>query len=144
MKSSFKKHDGSEIELEVILTPEEFGDYWNLEMKSALENVEIKGFRAGSAPKDLAEKAIDKEKVFEVAVNSAVKDSLEDIKTQNNWVLVDKPKVEVLEANPPQLSGKIDAGLKFKARLVLFPEVRLPDYKAITKKVLEKENKELT
>src|SRR3989344_9167837 len=139
-KSSFKKLPGSKIELEITLTPLEFKDYHDREYEEAIRKVEIKGFRPGTAPKELADKAIDKEKIFDVAAREAVPNSLNEIKDKEGWSLIDAPKIEILEAAP---TG--DVGLKYKAELVIFPDVRLPDYKKIAAKIFsEKEEIAIT
>lgn len=119
------------MEAEVVLEHQEFLEYYQPVHDAALSGVQLKGFRPGGAPKDLAEKAINKEKVFEESVNKAVRDSLQEITKENNWQLIDQPKVEVLETNP-----QANQGLKLKVTLTVFPEVQLGNYQKIVKKVL--------
>ena len=77
MKSSFKKIPGSKIEVEVVLDQSDFKPYWDSAFESAMSKVELKGFRPGTAPKELAEQAVDKDKVFEEAARDAVRFSLD-------------------------------------------------------------------
>lgn len=119
------------IEIEAILDHPEFLEYYQPVYDQALASVHLKGFRPGTAPKEMAEKAVDKEKVFNEAATKAVRDSLQDINQENSWQLVDQPKVEITETNP-----QANLGLKFKATLTVFPEVKLGDYKKIVKKIL--------
>lgn len=127
MKHTFKKLPDSIVELEVILDHEEFLNYWQPVYDSALSGVHLKGFRPGTAPKEMAEKAVNNEAVFSEAVNKAARDSLKEISQENDWQLIDQPKVEVLDS---------EKGLKFKATLTLFPEVKLGNYEKVVKKVL--------
>lgn len=140
MDIKFKKVKGSKIEIEGVLLPEEFNEYWQIELNAATASVQIKGFRPGSTPKEMAEKAVNKEKIFEDAINSAVRDILEEKSHENHWVIIDRPKVEVLEANPVFLKKEKDnaPGLKFKAEITVLPDVELPDYKKIAKEFLAK------
>lgn len=126
MKYTSKKLPNSVVEVEVVLEHKEFLNYYQPVYDAALSAVHLKGFRPGTAPKEMAEKAVDKEKVFNEAVSKAVRDNLQEITKENNWQLVDQPKIEVLES---------EQGLKFKATIVVFPEVKLGDYKKIAKKV---------
>lgn len=137
MKSNYKKLPSSVIELEVNLDQKEFEPYWQSVYEKALSEVEIKGFRKGTAPKELADQVINKDKVFEEAAKNAIRFSLDEISKENNWTIIDRPVIEILESDPTA-SG----GLKYKANLVIFPEIKLGDYKKIAKKVL-KEKREV-
>lgn len=131
MKYTSKKLPNSVVELEAILDHKEFLNYYQPVYDQAVSAVELKGFRPGAAPKDLSDKAIDKEKVFNEAAVRATRDSLKEITAENSWQLINQPMVEVLETNP-----KDNIGLKFKATITVFPEVKLGNYKKIAKKVL--------
>ncbi len=128
MKSSFKKQPSSIIDLEVSLDSKEFNVYWQTIYDRALENVAIKGFRPGAAPRELADKAIDKEAVFHKAAEEAVRASLNELSEDNHWTIIDQTKIELTEADP-------EKGLKYKAELTVFPEIELGNYKKIAKKV---------
>src|SRR3989344_3162997 len=132
-KSTLKKLPGSKIELEVILDREEFQSYWQTAYDRALSQIHLKGFRPGTAPKELADQAVDKEKVFQEATTGSVRWSLDKIIQENNWTIIDKPKIEVDEYK---------LGLKYKAILTIFPEIQLGNYKKIAKKFFS-EKKEI-
>ncbi len=134
MKSTLKETAGSIVEGDVVLSAEEFSEYWDLAYDAALENVSIAGFRKGSAPRELAAKAIDVHAVFERAADRAVRSSLAEIGEDNEWRIIDGPSVEVLEASPKQ--DKKDAGFTYRARFTIFPRVDLGDYKKIAARVL--------
>lgn len=135
MKSSFKKFPGSKIELEVSLDQKEFLPYYQAAYDAALKNVHLKGFRPGTAPKDLADAGVDKEKVFNEAAKNAIRWSLDEVSKDNEWTLVDSPKITVEDSK--------DLGIVYKAELTLFPEIKLGNYKKIAKKILG-EKKEQT
>jgi trigger factor len=138
MKSSFKKQSGSQVIIEVNLDPGEFDVYWQAAYQRATSSVRVKGFRPGSAPKELAGQAIDREKVFEEAVRAAVRDNIDEIAEEEQWTIIDSPKVEVLEAAPvgDRSSG---AGLRYRADVTIFPNVSLGDYQSIAKRVLSEQ-----
>lgn len=131
MKSSFKKRGGSRIDIEITLEPAEFKRHYDEVRHEALSRVNIKGFRPGTAPEAMAEAAINQDKVFEEAVQDAVRFSLNQATEENGWVVVDQPRVEVLEAADVLKNG----GLKFKAELIVFPEVKIADYKKIAREI---------
>src|SRR3989344_6620497 len=128
MKNSFKKLPGSRVELEVSLEQKEFLPYYQSAYEAALKNVHLKGFRPGTAPKDLADGAVDKEKVFSEAAQTAIRWSLDEIAKDNEWTLVDSPKITVEDSK--------DLGLVYKAELTIFPEIKIGNYKKIAKKIL--------
>src|SRR3989338_10765286 len=132
MQYRFKNLPNSIMGVEAILNHEEFLNYYQPVYDAALSVVAIKGFRPGTAPKDLADKVIDKDKVFTEAVNNAAQAVLKEIIEEKNWQLIDQTKVEVLESEPAQ-----NIGLKFRATLTVFPEVELGDYKKIARRVLK-------
>lgn len=128
MKYIFKKNPGSIIHLEVELTPEEFKVYWQRVYDSAISKVHLKGFRPGQAPKELAGRVLDSEKIFEQAANDAARFGLNELAQENNWTVIDKPQVAI-EGN--------ENNFKYIVDLTIFPEVELPDYKKIAKKFNE-------
>lgn len=134
MKHTSKNLKNSVFELEVILEQKEFLEYYQPIFEKALSEVHLKGFRPGTAPKEMASQAVNNEKVFEEAVHKAVSSTLKAIAEENDWQLIDQPKIEVLES---------PTGLKYKAVVSVFPEVKLGDYKKTAKKVLESEMKEV-
>src|SRR3989344_1570224 len=100
MKHTSKNLKNSMFELEVELEHKEFLDYYQPIYDQALSAVHLKGFRPGTAPKDLADKALDKEKIFHDAVAKAAQSVLKEINEDNNWQFIEQPKIEVLENDP--------------------------------------------
>ncbi|PIR88398.1 MAG: trigger factor [Candidatus Harrisonbacteria bacterium CG10_big_fil_rev_8_21_14_0_10_44_23] len=131
MKKDIKNLGNSKIELSVHLTKEEFEPYWSRAYGAAASKIELKGFRKGAAPKEMVDSAINKDKVFEEAMKEAIGNTLSQISKEEEWAIIDQPKVEVKET-------AVDGGLKYQATLTVFPEIKLGDYKAIAKKAFGK------
>ena len=95
-----------------------------------IQNVTVKGFRQGKAPKNIAEKNLDPDKlsnhIFSHVLNAAIRDVLKEEKYQ----LLGRPVLEKLD---PQKDGS----WKIDFKLPLFPQFKLGDYK----KALQKRNK---
>lgn len=127
MKHLFKKSLSSKIDLEVELDQKEFQNYWESAYNRALANVQIKGFRPGAAPKELADQAVNKDRVFEKAAQEAIRITLDEVSQENKWTIIDTPKIELLDS---------ELGLKYKASLTIFPEINLGDYKKIARGVM--------
>jgi len=126
MKYTHKDLPGSVKSLEINLTQVEFAKYWEVVHEEAVQNVELKGFRKGTAPKEMAAAAIDQDKVFSEAATRAIREILKEITAEKGWEIVDQPKINIEE------KGK---DLMFKVDLVVFPEIKLGNYKKIAKKV---------
>lgn len=132
IKSSFKKLSGSRIALEVTLGSDIFRPYWEREYGRAAGGVQVKGFRPGAAPKQMVDAAIDKDKVFEAALQEAVRHSLHEVGEEQEWMIIDTPKIEIISGDKLlEDSGK----LSYKAELTIFPEITIGDYKSIAKKI---------
>ena len=128
MKNTINKKPGSIIELGVELTKDEFQEYWQKASDQATSQVELKGFRKGNVPKELAEQSIDKEKVFEVAAQEAIRSSLNSLVKENDWTLVSQPEIEI--------TSSVD-GLKYTGTITIFPEIKIGDYKKIASKEMK-------
>lgn len=115
----------------------EFAPLWEEAEREAALNVRLKGFRPGGAPLELARKAMNPEHVLEESVRHAVRRALDEAIETHQFTVLGQPKVEVLEASPRTPDAK--GGLRCKVMFAVFPEVKLPDYKAIAKRVIEKE-----
>lgn len=132
-KSSFKKLPGSRIALEVTLGSDVFKPYWEREYGRAAAGVQVKGFRPGAAPKQMVDAAIDKDKVFEAALQEAVRHSLHEVGEEYQWTIIDTPKIEITSGDKLLEDG---GKLSYKAELVIFPEIAIGDYKTIAKKII--------
>ena len=132
MKVKDKKLPGSQIELSVTLPQEDFKQYWEIAYEKARMGITIKGFRPGTAPKEMTDAAIDKDKVFNEAIQAAIRDSLREVAEDKGWHVIDQPKIDVTDADPAK-------GVTYTTTLTLFPEIDLGDYKKEVKKVLSEE-----
>ena len=126
MKSTSKKLPNSQLDLTVALNKDEFKEYWDEAFNEALAGIHLKGFRPGMAPREMAEQAVDKDKVFNEAANRAVRYSLQELAEKNHWTIIDKPQLEIDEKN---------LEFSFHGILTLFPEIKLGNYKKIAKKI---------
>lgn len=126
MKYTYKDLPGSVKHLEIDFSQVEFAKYWEIVHEEAVKNVELKGFRKGTVPKEIADAAIDQEKLFNEAATRAIREILKEITAEKEWEIIDQPKINIEE------KGK---DLFFKIDIVVFPEIKLGNYKKIAKKV---------
>lgn len=114
-----EKGGGSWV-VEVKLTRDEFREYWETAKEMEARKVEIKGFRKGQAPMEMAEPYLDKDKIFSEATERAVKATLKEAVEEKEWILVAPPQITIKEEKE---------GLRYEATVTPFPEVKLGDYR---------------
>ena len=83
----------------------------------------VPGFRPGKAPRAVIEKRFNKEIVAE-SRETLINTALDEAIKQEDLKVLDFGRVE-------NLSDAVDGGLSFTTKLMLAPEVKLPDYKGI-------------
>lgn len=128
MKPTIKKLPNSQVAIEVTINKTDFKPYWEAAYEKARLGIELKGFRPGTAPKEMTDPLINKDKVFHEAAESAIRNSLREIAEENDWQIISQPEISVDEK---------DLNLVYKAKLTLFPEVKIADYKKIAKQINE-------
>ena len=131
MNSEIKKNPKSQIEITVELAPEEFEEYVEKAAAKHSENLDIKGFRKGKAPREKVEEKIGKEKLLVDAADLAVKETYPISARKHQIKAVSQPNIEIVKMPTP--NSPKDPFI-FKAKVAVFPEVELPDYKKIASK----------
>lgn len=128
MEVKQKKLDKSQIELEFELTAEEFKTHVTDALEHLKKHVKVDGFREGKAPANMVEDKIKPEALLMEAGDYAVRKAY--IK------YIEEQKLEPV-GNPEISITKIAQGspFEFKAIITVLPDVELPDYKEIAKKI---------
>ena len=100
-------------------------------------NLEIKGFRKGKVPADIAKKHIDNGSVFNEGINSMLQPVFEEVLREEKLQPFARPSVDVTKVS--------DKELQLKFIIVLAPEVKLGSYKglAVKKDAVKVEEKEI-
>ena len=128
METSIKKLPKSQIEILVRVPVEEFNNFVEKATLDLGKELEIKGFRKGMAPKEMAEREIGPGRILEEAANQAIKENYPKAISENKIEAISKPEIEVLKLAPGN-------PFEFKAKISVLPEVKLPDYKQIASQV---------
>lgn len=95
------------------------------------QQAEIDGFRKGFAPEKILIEKIGERKILEEAAEELIQKTYFEILEKNNLEIIGQPEIHILKiakGNP----------LEFKIIVAILPEVKLPDYKKISKQVFEK------
>jgi trigger factor len=133
-ETKVKKLQKSEVELEISLP----ADFLNSARKKAVENLgnsmEIAGFRKGHIPEKIVLEKAGENMILEEAADILLKEHFPKIVTQEKLDIIGRPNISITKlalGNP----------VEFKAVFAVIPEFKLPDYKKISKEILDKEAK---
>lgn len=128
----------SQKELEVELNKEELREYLEKASETISQAVSIAGFRPGKAPFEVLRKEVGDKKILEEALEMAVVGSLAKA-TQ-------KEKLEVMASSELKIMANTADLLRYSVKLMLYPEVKLGDYKNLNlekKKEVKVEDQEI-
>src|SRR3989338_739846 len=137
MLTKIKELKNSEAELWVELDEEDIKHYLKKTGEKLSEVVQVDGFRSGKIPFDVLRKNIGDQKILEEALEFAVTDSLANA--------LRKEKLEVISSSDLKVTENTPTQVKYSIKLLLFPEVKLGEYKGleVSKKEVSVEEKEI-
>ncbi len=132
MRSTVKKLPKSEVEIEIEISPEELNKFIDRVILDFSQGAKMPGFRPGKIPKDMIEKEIGEERILANAAELAVSDAYPKAIMENKIDAISHPQVHVhkLVRGDPFI---------FCAKVVVMPEIKMPDYKKIAGRVERKE-----
>jgi len=134
---SYKKNllPKNTVELIVDIPKQEIKSAYQKAFLSLQKELTLPGFRKGSVPKELAEKNIKKEKVYEKLIADLIPKIYEEIIKKENLTPLSLPKIELLKA-------KEEEDWQIKITLAQKPTVDLKNLKQIVQKVKAEQKKE--
>jgi trigger factor len=134
MKYEIKEISASKRKIEAEITAEEFDNFYNETLKSFAAEAELPGFRKGKAPVSMVEDKINAAAVLSEAGEVAIRDTWLKILRETNLEAIAAPQVEI---------NKIAKGnpFEFSIEVEVLPTIELPDIRAISAKVCEKQEK---
>ncbi|MDO8495576.1 MAG: trigger factor [bacterium] len=121
MEINLKRGKNSEAELKVELTQEDLKQYIKKAGEEVAASVAMDGFRAGKVPLDVVRKKVGDEKILEVAMDLAIKESF--------FQAIKKEKVDIISSSDLKVIDNTAEKLKYEVKIILFPEVKLGEYK---------------
>lgn len=122
MKSELKKLPGNTIELIITIPWEKIKQTFDKIHASLLGEIEVTGFRKGKAPKELAEKQIDRNKIYEEVISELIPHAYADAIKEHSLHPIISPRIELVEAAEHK-------DWKVKAATCEKPEVKLKNYR---------------
>ncbi len=128
-KTKVTKLPKSEVEIEGELAENIFEAYFPLALKRIFEDLEIDGFRKGKAPEHVVLSRVPEKVILEEMAEMALREHYPKILEDEKIDAISQPEIAITK-----LARKNPLG--FKIKTAVLPEVKLPDYKALAKKIL--------
>jgi len=135
MNFKISDKEKSKKEIEVTVSIEEMNNYLDKAFEKISSEIKIKGFRPGKAPKNIIEENVGKEKIWHEATHDAIEDTYPKVIEKENIIVISQPEINIIISVP-------NNPFVYKATVSVLPELKLPDYKVIAKKIL-KDKKEV-
>src|SRR3989344_249042 len=130
-KKELVRHPDGTIELNVTVNPETIKKERVKIEEFFIKNLTVSGFRKGMAPKEIARKNLNEEKVREELLRKVVTDEYKKAIEKHKIQPVITPQVHIEAFEDGQ-------ELKFTAEVAEEPKVELGDYKKAIKEILSK------
>lgn len=137
MKKVVNKLENSKVEVICDIEAKVWKEAQEKAFEKLAKNLELKGFRKGKVPTEMAKKHIDQGSVFNEAINGLLQPSFEEVIREEKLVPFARPAVDVTKVS--------DTELQLKFVIVLPPEVKLGTYKGlgVKKEAVKVEEKEV-
>lgn len=121
-----KKLPDCEVEITAEITKEALEDYKTKAFKKVKESAEIPGFRKGHVPEAKLKEMFGEMGIIEQAGEMAINDCAIELLVESKTNFLGRPEIAISKI-------AIDSPIEFKIKVVVMPEVKLPDYKKIAK-----------
>ncbi len=126
MKTQIEKLPKSAMKLTVTVENSSVKEFYEKEVTKAISEVEVQGFRKGSAPRDMVIEKVGNSKLFGDTINEVLQHFYPQALKEHKLMPVSNPKVEIKEFD-------IEKDLEFSAEFAIRPEVKVKDYKKALK-----------
>jgi trigger factor len=124
MKASWEKIEKNVGVLDIEVDAEQVATALDKAFKKVVNKVNVPGFRKGKVPRSIFEAKFGVESLYQDALDIIVPEAYVSAVRETGIEPVDRPEVDVEQFGKGQT-------LKFKAKVVVKPEVELGDYKGI-------------
>jgi len=121
MKVSTEPIQNSQVALNIEMEPVEIDKYLDRAYNRLVKRVSVPGFRKGKAPRDILERHIGKDALFQEALEDLIPRAYKEALDEQKIDPIAQPQFELIKTEP----------LIFKAVVPLKPTVKLGDYTKI-------------
>ena len=121
MKVSTEPVKNSQVTLNIEMEPVEIAKYMEKAYSRLVKRVSVPGFRKGKAPRDVLERHIGKDALFQEALEDLIPATYKEALEEQKIEPIAQPQFEMIQTEP----------LIFKAVVPLKPTIKLGDYTGI-------------
>lgn len=131
MQIKKEKLPQSKIKLEITIPAEDFTDFIQEATKALSREIKVKGFRPGRIPAAMVKEKAGEGTILQEAADLAVRGTYLQALKEEKVEPLGVPEIKVLKLAPGN-------DFIYEARIFILPEVKLPDYKKISREILKK------
>ncbi|OME73490.1 trigger factor [Paenibacillus sp. FSL A5-0031] len=124
MKATWEKIDKNIVSIDVEVGAEKVTVALDQAFKKVVQKVNVPGFRKGKVPRGMFESRFGIESLYQDAIDILLPDAYSDAIKETNLEPVDRPEIEVEQFAKGET-------FKFKAKVIVKPEVTLGEYKGL-------------
>ncbi|MFF2092026.1 trigger factor [Paenibacillus sp. NPDC058174] len=124
MKATWEKIDKNVVSIDVEVGAERVAVALDQAFKKVVQKVNVPGFRKGKVPRGIFESRFGVESLYQDAIDILLPDAYSEAVSENNLQPVDRPEIDVEQFAKGQT-------FKFKAKVIVRPEVQLGEYKGL-------------
>ena len=123
MVVELEKLSEDEVRVLIDIEPERVQEALDQAFRKIAKRVRVPGFRPGKAPRPIVERAYGPAQLYEDALNAIVPKAYSDAIEELKLTPFEDATIEAIDPQD-------DKGVRVKARVLLQPEVTLPDYRS--------------
>lgn len=120
--STIKQLPKQTVEIEITIPWMDIKTTYEEIFNKVISELEISGFRKGKVPKNIAQKHVNKSRIYEEVVQKILPKAYSEAVKQHNLSPLTAPKLEILKA-------KENEDWSIKTTIALLPKITLHDYK---------------
>jgi trigger factor len=124
MKATWEKIDKNIVSIDVEVEAEKVVVALDQAFKKVIQKVNVPGFRKGKVPRGIFESRFGIESLYQDAIDILLPDAYSDAVKEHNLEPVDRPEIDVEQFAKGET-------FKFKAKVIVKPEVTLGEYKGL-------------
>lgn len=121
-KSVLARQDDGTIQLTIAIPEARVAEAKKEALKHIIESLEVPGFRKGKVPEDIAQKHIEKQKLYEHALQHLLPEAYHQAVQEHSLKPIISPRFELLSTDD-------DKDWSVRATTCELPEINLGDYK---------------
>lgn len=132
MKATWEKIDKNIVSINVEVEADQVSQALDQAFKKVAQQVNVPGFRKGKVPRGIFESRFGIESLYQDAIDILLPDAYSAAVKEHNLEPVDRPEIDVEQFAKGET-------FKFKAKVIVKPEVTLGEYKGLEVAAVESE-----